>query len=136
MNKKLEMIVGLGIIALVAFSMYLYLFAKQSVELFDIITIPIVLIIVLSATYIMWDRLKNIKKGLPVADERLKSVGYKAGHYGFIAAIWSAVGSNMLSIILFDEELRGGLVTAAVVLVSGVVFMFSYFYFSKKSLVE
>ena len=35
-------------------------------------------------------------------------------------------------IILFDQELRGGLVVAAVVLISGIVFMGAYFYFSRK----
>lgn len=136
MKDKLGIIIGFGISMLVIFTLYIYLIAKESVGLFDIITIPIVLILVISATYIIWDRFKNIKKGLPVADERLKSVGYKAGYYGFIAAIWSAIGSNMLSIILFDQELRGGLVVAAVVLASGLVFIMSYLYLSIKGKVE
>ena len=136
MKDKLGIIIGFGISALVFFTMYIYLIAKDSVELFDIITVPIVLLLVILATYIIWDRLKNIKRGLPVADERLKIVSYKAGYYAFIAAIWSAIGSNMLSIFLYDEDLRGGLVVAAVVLVSGIVFMLSYFYFSIRGKVE
>ena len=92
----------------------------------------VIAIIVVSSTYVIWDRAKNLKAGLPAQDERLKLAGYKAGYYGFIAAIWSAVGSNISSIIFFDQELRGGLVTAAVVLVSGIVFMVSYLYFSRK----
>ncbi len=136
MKDKLGIIVGFGISVLVVFTLYIYLIAKDTFELFDIITMSIVLILVLSATYVVWDRVKNLKAGLPVADERLKSVGYKAAYYGFIAAIWSAVGSNMLSIILFDQELRGGLVTAAVVLVSGLVFIISYLYLATKGKVE
>ena len=132
MKDKLGIIIGAGITILVIFTLYIYLIAKESVELFDMISIPIIIILLLSSTYIIWDRVKNVKKGLPVADERLKIVGYKAGYYAFIAAIWSALGSNMLSIFLYDQDLRGGLVVAAVVLVSGIVFMLSYLYFSRK----
>ena len=136
MKDKLGIIVGFGVSVLVIFTLYIYLIAKETYDLFDIITIPIVLILVLSATYIIWDRLKNIKVGLPVADERLKNISYKAGYYAFIAAIWSALGSNMLSIFLYDQELRGGLVVASVVLVSGIVFMVSYLYLSIKGKAE
>jgi len=76
--------------------------------------------------------MKNVKAGLPTKDERLKLAAYKAGYYGFIAAIWSAIASNWLSILIADQDLRGGLVVAAVVLTSGIVFMLSYFYFSRK----
>ena len=131
-GQKLVIVMGVGITTLVVFTFAYYILANPSIELFDIISIPIILIIVLTSAYIIYDRYKNIKKGLPAQDERLKLAAYKAGYYGFVAAIWSAVGSNMGAIILFDQELRGGLVTAAVVLVSGIVFMLSYFYFSRK----
>jgi hypothetical protein len=131
-GQKLVIMLGIGITTLVVVTLGYYILADPSIELFDLISIPIILIIVLTSSYIIYDRAKNIKKGLPAQDERLKLASYKAGYYGFIAAIWSAVGSNMGSIILVDQELRGGLVTAAVVLVSGIVFMTSYFYFSRK----
>jgi hypothetical protein len=132
MKEKLTIVLGIGITTLVVITLAFYAFAKNSIELFDIISIPIIVIIILSTSYIVYDKWKNIKSGLPTKDERLKQAAYKAGYYGFISAIWSAVGSNWLSIILFDQDLRGGLVVAAVVLVSGFVFMLSYFYFSKK----
>jgi len=132
MKNKLGIIVGFGITICVITTSYIYLIAKETYDLFGIVTIPIILILVLSATYIVWDRMKNIRTGLPVADERLKLVNYKAGYYAFIAAIWSALGSNMLSVFIYDQDLRGGLVVASVVLVSGVVFMLSYLYLSRK----
>ena len=116
-GQKLVIVLGIGITTLVIFTLGFYMLKDPAVELFDIITIPIILIIVLTSSYIIYDRYKNIKKGLPAQDERLKQSAYKAGYYGFIAAIWSAVGSNMLSIILFDESLPGNLVVAAVVLI-------------------
>jgi len=131
-GQKIVIIMGIGITTLVVFTFAFYMLADPSISLFDIISIPILLTIILTSSYIIYDRAKNIKKGLPAQDERLKQVGYKAGYYGFIAAIWSAVGSNMGSIIVTDQELRGGLVTAAVVLISGIVFMISFLYFSRK----
>ena len=131
-GQKIVIMLGIGITTLVVFTFAYYILADPSIELFDIISIPIILIIILISSYVIYDRAKNIKKGLPAQDERLKLAAYKAGYYGFIAAIWSAIGSNMLSIFISDQDLRGGLVVAAVVLVSGSVFMLSYFYFSRK----
>jgi len=132
MKEKLTVIVGAGVAVLVIFTFLFYLTAKDTIELFDILTILIVIILVTTSIYLIWDRVKSLKAGLPAKDERLKLAGYKAGYYGFIAAIWSALGSNIGNIMLYDEELRGGLVVAAVVLVSGIVFMISYIYFSRK----
>jgi len=132
MKEKITILVGAGVAALVIFTLAIYLTAKESIELFDIVSILIITIIVITSTYLIWDRAKNIKAGLPAQDERLKLAGYRAGYYGFIAAIWSAVGSNLGYNIFFDQELRGGLVTAAVVLISGIVFMISYLYLATK----
>jgi hypothetical protein len=132
MKNKLMILTGIGLVMLVLLTLTIYLFAKDSLELVDLPSIAIVLILVATAAYLIWDRVKNLKAGLPAQDERLKIAGYKAGYYGFIAAIWSAVGSNLGYNIIFDQELRGGLVTAVVVLTSGLVFMASYFYFSRK----
>lgn len=132
MKEKLTIIVGAGIAVLVIFTAVLYLMAKDSIGYLDILAEVIILILIISSIYLVWDRLKNIRAGLPAKDERLKIAAYKAGYYGFIAAIWSSVGTNLGYIMIFDQELRGGLVTASVVLVSGLVFMLSYFYFSRK----
>ena len=132
MKEKMTIVLGIGITTLVVFTLGYYVLASPSIGLFDIITIPIILIIILSTSYIVYDKIKNVKAGLPTKDERLKLAAYKAGYYGFITAIWSAVGSNWLSILIADQDLRGGLVVAAVVLTSGIVFMLSYFYFSRK----
>ncbi len=132
MKEKMTIVVGAGIAVLVIFTFAFYFIAKETIELFDIVSILIIVILVTTSIYFIWDRLKNLKAGLPAQDERLKLAGYKAGYYGFIAAIWSAIGSNLGYNILFDQELRGGLVVAAVVLVSGIVFMISFIYFSRK----
>ena len=106
----------------------------QDPSAYLLVIIPIVLI--LSASYIIWDRIKNMRAGLPHEDERSKRINYKAGYYGFIAAIWSALGSNTISVIMYDKDLRGGLVVASVVLVSGLVFVIAYLYLMMKGDVE
>ena len=136
MKEKIAIILGVLVAMLVIITLFVYIVAKDAFELFDLISIAIVLILVGSATYIIWDRIKNIKAGLPVQDERLKIATYKAGYYGFIAAIWSEIVSNLAFEIIYDQELRGGLVVAAVVIVSGLVFMISYFYLSRKGDIE
>ena len=132
MKEKLTVILGIGITALVVCTFAYYIINDETVDLFDLIPILLLIVIILFSSYIIHDKLKNIKAGLPSKDERLKNAAYKAGYYAFIAAIWSAVGSNLGYDMLFGQELRGGLVVAAVVLVSGFVFAISYLYFSRK----
>jgi hypothetical protein len=82
--------------------------------------------------YIIWDKIKNVQKGLPAKDERIISINYKAGYYGFIAAIWSVVLIPTIIDIIFGYELDGGDISAIVVLISGFVFVVSYLYLYRK----
>jgi len=132
MKDKIGIVVGIGIAAMVLVTLTLYIISAGNFELNEIIPIGIVLIVVALAIYVLWDRIKNVKKGLPAQDERLKLTNYKAGFYAFIAAIWSAVFGPLVIEILFDYELPGHLVTAVVVLVSGFVFVASYLYLARK----
>jgi hypothetical protein len=132
MKEKMTIILGIIITTLVVSTFAYYIINDESVDLFDLISIPLLIVIILYSSYIIHDKLKNLKAGLPSKDERLLTASYKAGYYGFVAAIWSAVCVNLGYSILFDKELRGGLVTAAVVLISGFVFAVSYLYFSRK----
>jgi hypothetical protein len=132
MKDKIGIVVGIGIAVLVLAALVLYVISAGNIELSEITSMSIVLILVSSATFILWDRLKNIRKGLPAKDERLVQVDHRAGYYGFIAAMWSAVGSNVIAGIIWDIELEGEHVSAVVVLVSGLVFVASYLYLSRK----
>ena len=132
MKDKIGIVTSIGIAVSVLVTLALFVKYAGNIELNKIASIGIVLILIAFATFISWDRLKNINKGLPAADERLVQVNYKAGYYGFIAAIWSAVGSNLLAGIIWGIELEGNHVTAVVVLVSGFVFVASYLYLARK----
>ena len=128
MKDKIGIVLGIGIAAMVLVTLTLYSISAGNFGLNEILEIAIVLILVASAMYILWDRIKNVKKGLPAKDERLILTNYKAGYYAFIAAIWSAVLGPVFFEILFDYELPGSRVSAVVVLVSGFVFVASYLY--------
>ena len=132
MKDKLGIVVGIGIVFAVLGTLAFFVKSAGNIELSEMASIGIVLILVAVATFVLWDRLKNINKGLPATDERLVQVNYKAGSYGFIAAIWSAVGSNLLAGIVWCIELEGHQVAAVVVLVSGFVFVASYLYLARR----
>ncbi|UCB57864.1 MAG: hypothetical protein JSV67_04445 [Thermoplasmatales archaeon] len=132
MKDKLGIVVGIGIVAAVIVTFSFYVLNAGNLELNEIFPILIVSILVASVMYILWDRIKNIRKGLPAQDERLKITNYRACYYGFIASIWSAVGAPLVSGILFDYELPGNYVTAIVVLCGGLTFMISYLYLAWK----
>ena len=132
MKDKKGILIGIGIAAAVLVTLSFYVLNAGNLELNEISLIGIVLILVVFALYILWDRIKNVRKGLPAKDERLKLTNYKAGSYGFIAAIWSAVFAPVSSEIFFDYELPGSQVTAVVVLCGGLAFMISYLYLAWK----
>jgi hypothetical protein len=132
MKNKIGLGIGIIVIALVCITLAFYLANITTFELVDIVLPIITLLILISAVYILWDKAKNIRKGLPAKDERLINNNYKAGYYGFIAAIWSAVLAPALSDIILKYELEGHHITAIVVLTAGIVFIISYLYFAWK----
>jgi len=118
--------------AAVLLTLFFYVIGTGEIELNEIILVGIVLILVGLAMFMVWDRLKNIQKGLPAKDERVISISHKAGYYGFIAAIWSAVLIPTMIDIIFGYEPDAGDISAIVVLVSGFVFVASYLYLYQK----
>ena len=128
MKGKKEIIVATVLVAMVLVTLFLYLMGTREIEYNQIVSIGIVLVLVGLAMYIIWDKIRNIQKGLPAKDERVISISHKAGYYGFIAAIWSAVLIPTMIDIIFGYELDAGDISAIVVLVSGFVFVVSYLY--------
>jgi hypothetical protein len=128
MKGKKEIIVATVLVAMVLLTLFFYLMGTGEIELNQILLVGIVVILVGLAMYIIWDKIRNVQKGLPGKDERVISINYKAGYYGFIAAIWSAVFTPLFFDVSSGYKLKGGDVTAIVVLVSGFVFVVSYLY--------
>jgi divalent metal cation (Fe/Co/Zn/Cd) transporter len=132
MKDKIGIIIGLVVTLLVIVTLAFYFLNAGTVELTEFASFGIAIILVLAAVYILWDKAKNVRKGLPAKDERLILINYKAGYYGFIAAIWAAVGAPVLADILLGHELEGHYITAIVVLVSGFVFIASYLFLVRR----
>ena len=128
MKGKKEIIVATVVVAMVLLTLFFYLMGTSEIEFNQIILVGIVIVLVGLAMYIIWDKIRNVQKGLPGKDERIMSISYRAGYYGFMAAIWSAVFSPVVIDIIFGYELDGGDVSAIVVLVSAFVFIISYLY--------
>jgi len=132
MKDKKGIIVGIVVAVAVLLTLFFYLRGAGEIELNEIVLVGIVLILVVLAMYIVWDRLRNVQKGLPAKDERLININYKAGYYAFMTAIWSAVFSPLIADIILRRELKGEDVTAIVILISGFVFVVSYLYLARK----
>ncbi len=123
---------GASLVIAVIITLIIYLSSPSIIGYGEIIAAAIATIIIVFAIYIIWDRARNMSKGLPVKDERLENINYKAGYYGFIAAIWTAIGAPTFSDILFDHELEGNIITALVVIISGLAYAASYLYLMRK----
>jgi hypothetical protein len=132
MKDKKEIAISIIVAVAVVLTLFFYLRGAGDIELNEIVLVGIVLILVGLAMYIVWDRIKNVQKGLPAKDERLININYKAGYYAFIAAIWSAIFSPLIGDITLGHELKGGDVTAIVILASGFIFVASYLHLTKK----
>lgn len=132
MKAKKEIIVTTILVVMVLLTLFFYLMGTPKIEYNQIMSIGIVLALVGLAMYIIWDRIRNVQKGLPGKDERVISISHKAGYYGFIAAIWSAAFAPLFFDVSSGYELDGGDVSAIVVLVSGFVFVVSYIYLYRK----
>jgi len=129
LSEKIALIAGIGVVVCVIATLALWLLQPGIFgSKYGFLFAPLA-IILFGVVYILWDRAKNLKAGLVASDEFAKKVNYKAGSYGFIAAIWSAVGAGFL-------EIPGNYVTAAVVLISGIVFILSYLFMSMKGNAE
>jgi len=129
MKGKKEIIVATVVVAGVLLTLFFYLMGTGEIELNQIGLVGIAIVLVGLAMYIIWDKIRNVQKGLPGKDERTISMSHKAGYYGFIAAIWSAVFTPLFFDVSSGYELDGGDVSAIVVLVSAFVFIVSYLYF-------
>jgi hypothetical protein len=131
---KTKILITLGFIGatLVTATLAIYFTAIQNMNLTEISSFAIIGLIIIFALYVLWDKTRNVTKGLPAADERTKINSYKAGYYGFIAAIWSAVFTPVIIDIIFNYEMEGSQVSGAVVIISGLVFFISYLWISRK----
>ena len=140
MKEKLSIVAGAGVIILILIIAIFYLLGSPSIDASEIILVIIPLILAVGVITILWDRIKNIKSGLPSADERAKKLHWKAGAYTYYLTIWIAIGTMWYNIIFADElgfpALDAGQVVAAIVLLSGLCWFTLQFYFMRQGDIE
>jgi len=134
MKEKTTALTSIGIIVAVVVTLAFY--AEGVADIGSYLMIFIMLVILLAAAWLVRDRLKNMRKGLPAKDERQEKINYRAGYYSWLVAIWSAVGTMWVSIFLEEEfgfpPMGANHVVAAVVLASGLCFFAAYFLLGRK----
>jgi hypothetical protein len=132
MKNKVELITIVSAVVLVLISVSAYFFFAGTIGYSEIAVEGILVVIVLFAIFILQDKVRNVSRGLPAKDERMTGINYKAGYYGFIAAIWTAVFAPAITDLIFNQELESSHVSVLVVIVSGSVFAISYVYLARK----
>jgi len=144
MKEKL-LAVGLliGIITMIIGVFTFYLFQESIggiLSISDAMLIIVSLLVAGAATWIVVDRFRNIKAGLPVTDERAKDLFNKASYYAYLTAIWIGVGFVMFEDIIAPfvgkEHLTSGDIVGALVMISAIVLFGSYFFLSRKGNIE
>jgi protein-S-isoprenylcysteine O-methyltransferase Ste14 len=138
--KEIKNIIIMALVGiLVLFGVFFYILGSVNFDLGDIILIVIPIILVIGVMVIIWDKIKNLRAGLPSEDERAKKLNWKAGAYSYFATIWISVGLMWYNI--FAENLNlyilnVGQVIGAIILLSALCFFIFNFYFMRKGDVE
>ena len=140
MRNKLSIFLGIGIVVAVIATMGFYLMNAGSLDLFEIVIIPLVLVLAIVAAWVALKRGKEIKAGFNPDDELSKMAGWKAGYHAYLASIWVAVGMMWLNIFLTETfntpEFTPGIFIGAIVILPGLVFLGLAIYFKGKGNVE
>ena len=135
MKEKYNIIIMALVGILVLIGVIFYLFGSANLDLGDTILIIIPIFIVIGVMIIIWDKIKNIRAGLPSEDERAKKLNWKAGAYSYFATIWIAVGVMWYNILAENTSfpiLNVGQVIATIILLSAICFFSFNFYFMRK----
>ncbi|MBN2203119.1 MAG: hypothetical protein JW700_02965 [Candidatus Aenigmarchaeota archaeon] len=135
MKEKITIIFGVGIICLVSITAAFYFNNIDIFNVSDMITILAIIVLIAGSMYLMRDRLRNLRLGLPSSDERMKKLHWKAGAYSYYATIWIAVGAMWYNIIFAENmgypELTSGQIVGVIVLLSGMIWFALQLYFMR-----
>ncbi len=140
--EKTSMILGFGITALVVGTIVFYGLGAASggLEFPEVLMILTVIVLVVLATYIVIERFRTYKAGLPLKDEREKRIWHKAGYYSYLVTIYLALFLSWFSDYLIEDlGMTGfdiGVFVGIIILVSGSVFIGLYFYFRRTGKTE
>jgi len=138
-KDRTVIIAGFVVSALVLATLVLWVTNMGRINLFESLNILIILFLVISATWLLVDRTRNMRAGLPAKDEMTVKLMHKAGYYAYLASIYIALALMWYSDSLEESGgagLNAGQVGGAIILLSAIVLMGSYFYLSHKGAAE
>jgi hypothetical protein len=140
MKEKMSIIISAGIALLIIMLTTFYIIGPETLKLSNLLMIFIPIMLIIGAITILWDRIKNIKAGLPSEDERAKKLHWKAGAYAYYVTLWIAIGTMWYNIIFSDifgfPQLTAGQVVATIVLLSAMCWFIFQFYFRRQGDIE
>jgi hypothetical protein len=125
-RDKMGIVLGVMITLAVIVTMGLYVMSA-GFDIGSLSTSFIVIIIVGLAAFVIFDRAKSVKRGLPAQDELSKKTMQKAGYYAWMVTIYLALAASYLS----DEYgIIGRHVGFIIIVGSALIFFAFYFWFS------
>jgi small neutral amino acid transporter SnatA (MarC family) len=140
MKANLRIILGFLGSAMVILGLLAYLAASPVIGMSELLLVFATLLLVGGAVKILLDLRKNVKAGLPLKDEFSKRVEYKAGYYAFFVALYTAVFLPIIAPLIarFFGIPEPGIsaMSGIIVFLSGLTFIGSYLYMSRKGNVE
>jgi len=140
MKEKLSILAGAGVTVLMIVLIGFFLLGSESMDISDWLLIIIPIILIVGVIVVLWDRIKNLKAGLPNADERAKKLHWKAGAYSYYATIWISVGALWYNTVFVDEfgfpALKTSQIIAVIVLLSALCWFALQFYFTRQGDIE
>jgi len=138
-RDRVGIVAGFVVIALVLATLVLYATSMGGINLMESLGILIIIVLVVSAAWVLVDRMRNARAGLPAKDEMTVKLSHKAGYYAYLASIYIALAFMWYSNSLEESGgvgLDGGQTGGGIILLSAIVFMGSYFYLSHKGAAE
>ena len=128
--------IGFGVSGIAVLGLVLFLLGGAVYDPIEVAFILLTIVLVVGATYIMINKSRAVKKGLPVDDELSKKVSWKAGAYSYFATIWIAIAIMWYNTLGVDKlglpELDTIKIVGIIVLLSGVIYVGLALLFNRK----
>ena len=140
LNDRMKIILGFAVSAMVLVGIFAYWSFGEFNSFKSLATIPIALVLVIAATYVVFTRFKSYKAGLKPEDEMSKKAMHKAGYYAFLATIYIALGIGFFEDLIAKwfkiPVLEASQATGLVILLGSVVFIALAIYFTRTGVSE
>ena len=139
LKDKVSIGVMAGVVVLVAVTVFIF-GAYASLGLEDYALFAAIVVILGLTVKVMWQRTRDVRKGIPPEDELSKRAGWKAGYHAYLSTVWVAVGMMWLNIFLTEmfgfPEMKTSYFVGAMILIPGIIFLALALRFRSKGNVE